>query len=228
MRESDGQKQKLPGKAKQMEPEGKSVTENIRLCPDGVYRWHYELNMLKNPTIILSVWKVLGVSFGAVFVLLLAIDLIDGTIRSAADLGRALMPFLILLAVFFVISIISYLILAAMYGWKYMVLFEMTEDYVRHIQMPRQFQKAQALGWLTMLSGRSAGKPAMAGLGLDVSARNTSVSEFKNVAVVKPRRRRNTIYVNQRLDRNQVYAGDADFDFVEKFILDHCVKAKVK
>jgi len=228
MRESDGQNQKPSGETKQGELQGKSVTENIRLCPDGVYRWYYELNMLRNPTIILSVWKVLGVSFGAGFALLLALDLFQGTIRSTADLRRAAMPFLILLAVFFVISILSYLILAAMYGWKYMVLFEMTEDCVRHIQMPKQFQKAQALGWLAMLSGRSSGKPAMAGLGLDISARNTSVSEFKNVEVIKPRRRRNTIYVNQRLDRNQIYAADADFDFVEKFILDRCVRAKVR
>ncbi len=215
-------------KTKQIAQQGWSVTENIRLCPDGVYRWHYELNMLRNPAIILSVWKVLGVSFGAGFALLFVVDLFRGTIQSTADLGRAVMPFLILIAVFFVISMISYLILAAMYGWKYMVLFEMTEDYVRHIQMPRQFTRSQALGWLTMQAGRSFGKPAMAGLGLTVSARNTSISEFKNVVVIKPRRRRNTIYVNQRLDRNQVYAGDADFDFVEKFILDHCVKAKVK
>ena len=113
-------------------------------------------------------------------------------------------------------------------GWKYMVLFEMTEEYVRHIQMPKQFKRAQALGWLAMLAGRSTGKPAMAALGLDISARNTSTSEFKNVEVIKPRRRRNTIYVNQRLDRNQVYAEDADFDFVERFIMDHCTRAKVK
>ena len=218
----------MRSETKQSEQQGKQVTKNIRLCPDGVYRWYYELNMLRNPAIILSVWKVLGISFGAAFALLLVIDLFRGTIQSAADMGRAVMPFLILLAVFFVISIISYLILAAMYGWKYMVLFEMTEEYVRHIQMPKQFKRAQALGWLAMLAGRSTGKPAMAALGLDISARNTSTSEFKNVEVIKPRRRRNTIYVNQRLDRNQVYAEDADFDFVERFIMDHCTRAKVK
>ena len=213
---------------KPLKQESKPVTENIWLCPDGVYRWCYELNMLRNPAIIVSVWKVLGISFGAGFALLLTLDFFQGTIQSAADLRRAAMPFLILLAVFFVISILSYLILAAMYGWKYMVLFEMTEDCVRHIQMPKQFQKAQALAWLAILSGKSSGQPAMAGLGLQVSSRNTSVSEFEKVAGIKPRRRWNTICVNQRLDRNQIYAGNKDFDFVEKFILDHCIKAKVK
>ena len=87
----------------QINPAGKQITENVWLCPDGVYRWHYELNMLRNPAIIFSVWKVLGISFGAAFALLLAADLFQGTIQSVSDLGRAVMPFMILLAVFFVI-----------------------------------------------------------------------------------------------------------------------------
>ena len=28
------------------------VTENILLCPDGKYRWVYEFEMLKNPTLL--------------------------------------------------------------------------------------------------------------------------------------------------------------------------------
>ena len=213
---------------KPIEQKGEPVTENIWLCPDGVYRWHYELNMLRNPTIILSVWKVLGVAFGAVFAFLLVIDLIQRNIGSVEDLAGIGKLFLIMIAIFLVLSVVSYLILAALYGWKYMVLFEMTEDYVRHIQMPKQFKKAQALGWLTLLAGIAAGKPAVAGLGLNVSSRNTSTSEFKNVEVVKSRRRWNTIHVNQLLDKNQVYAGDADFDFVEQFITARCKKAKIR
>ena len=50
---------------------------------------------------------------------------------------------MILAVVFFVLSIVSYLILAALYGGKYQVLFEMTEDSVTHIQMPKQFKKAE-------------------------------------------------------------------------------------
>lgn len=218
----------MSGETKQNERKGEKVTENIWLCPDGVYRWHYELNMLRNPTIILSVWKVLAVSFGAVFALLLAIDLIQRNIGSMEDLAGIGKLFLILTAVFICLSVVSYLILAAMYGGKYMVLFEMTEDYVRHIQMPRQFRKAQAMGWLALLAGIASGRPAAAAPGLIASARNTSTSVFKDVDVVRSRRRRSTIHVSQRLDKNQVYAEDADFDFVEKFIQDRCIRAKIK
>ena len=215
-------------KEKQIEGTGEPVSENIWLCPDGVYRWTYEFDMLKNPTILFSVWKVLGISFGAVYLFTLVVDLFQGAIRSWADLWSASKLFVLLAGVFLVISVISYIILAALYGWKYQVLFEMTDEYVRHIQMPRQFKKAEAIGWLTSFVGALAGKPYMMGLGSSVAAKNTSTSEFKNVETVKVRRRRHTIHVNQLLDKNQVYAEDGDFDFVEKFIKDRCVKAKLK
>lgn len=30
----------------------------IKHCDDGTYRWVYEFNMLKNPIIILTIWKI--------------------------------------------------------------------------------------------------------------------------------------------------------------------------
>ncbi len=213
---------------KQLERQGESVSENIWLCPDGVYRWVYEYDMLRNPGIMVTVWKVLGISFGAVFLFNLIVSLFGGDLKTMDDLWGIGKLFLILAGIFLVLSVVSYIILAALYGWKYQVLFEMTDEYVKHIQMPKQFKKAEAIGWLTAFVGALAHKPYMVALGSNVAARNTSTSEFKNVEIVKVRRKRHTIHVNQLLDKNQVYAEDADFDFVEKYILDRCVKAKVK
>ena len=132
---------------------GEKVTENIYLCPDGAYRWFYELDMLKNPTILITVWKVLGIAFGTVALFILIMDLFQGVIQSISDIFPAMKVILILLPVFFVISIVSYLILAWTFGWKYIVLFEMTDEYVKHIPTPKQFEKAQALNWLTVMVG---------------------------------------------------------------------------
>lgn len=208
--------------------QGQQVTKNIWRCPDGVYRWTYEYHMLRNPTILFTVWKVLGISFGAVFLFTLIIDLIQGVISSIADLWAASKVFVILAGVFFVLSILSYLILAAVFGWKYQVLFEMTEDSVTHIQMQRQVKKAEAIAWLTVIVGAAANRPTVAGAGLLSTAKSSSKSIFKEVETVKVRRKRNTIHVNQLFDKNQVYAEEADFDFVEKFITERCTKAKIK
>ena len=207
---------------------GEKVTENIYLCPDGAYRWFYEMDMLKNPTILFTVWKVLGIAFAAVALLLLVVDLFQGVIQSVSDILPAMKVILILVPVFFVISIISYLILAWTFGWKYIVLFEMTEEYVKHIPTPKQFERAQALNWLTVMVGVLAHKPTVMGAGMLAGAKSASTSVFRNVEFIRVRRKQNTIHVDQLLDKNQVYAEDADFDFVEKFIKDRCVKAKVK
>ncbi|MBQ9614086.1 MAG: hypothetical protein IJV14_16465 [Lachnospiraceae bacterium] len=57
---------------------GRKVTENIYLCPDGKYRWTYELQMLKNPTILITILKVILLSFGIVMAFLILINLIGG------------------------------------------------------------------------------------------------------------------------------------------------------
>ena len=206
---------------------GEKVTENIYLCPDGAYRWFYELDMLKNPTILITVWKVLGIAFGTVALFILIMDLFQGVIQSISDIFPAMKVILILLPVFFVISIVSYLILAWTFGWKYIVLFEMTDEYVKHIPTPKQFEKAQALNWLTVMVGALAHKPTIMGAGMLAGAKSSSTSVFKDVEFIRVRRKRNTIHVDQLLDKNQVYAEDADFDFVEKFIKGRCVKAKI-
>ena len=206
---------------------GQRVTENIWLCPDGVYRGTYEYNMLKNPTIMFTVWKVLGISIGVVLAFDLLVGLCDGNYQTSDDWKGLGQLFLILGGIMLVLSVIAYLILASLYGWKYQVLFEMTGDYVRHIQMPKQVKKAEAIGWLTAFVGALSGKPAMAGLGLHTATATTMTTELKNVAALKIRRGFNTIHVNQKLDRNQVYAENADFDFVADFLKRNCINAKV-
>ena len=54
------------------------------------------MNMLRNPTIIMTVWKVLGISLLIVAAFILVIDLVQGSVRSLVDLGGAAKLFFIL------------------------------------------------------------------------------------------------------------------------------------
>lgn len=207
--------------------QGERVTANIWRCPDGVYRWTYEFRMLKNPSAIYTVWAVLGISCGIVFLMMLLFQLFNGNLSTGAEwlsLGKML---LILAGILLVLSILGYLVLGAVYGWKYQVLFEMTEEYVRHIQMPKQFEKAEALGWLTAIAGAKTGSAAATGSGLSMASRSSMTTELKNVSLLRIRRGRETIHVDLKLDKNQVYAETADFDFVESFLKEHCVNARI-
>ncbi len=207
-----------------MAPDNSYQGKEVQLCADGKYRWVYEMNMVTNPTIFLTVFKIFfyiilagWIGFG------LFLYIIHGDWAGFLGMGKSM---LIVLAVMAVLTLLGVLVLAALYGGKYVVLFEMDEEQVKHIQLPRQVRKAQAVSMLTTLVGIASKNPTVAGAGLLSAGRNISISEFKNVRRVKARRALHLIKVNQFLNKNQVYVPGEDFDFVYDYIKSRCPNAK--
>ena len=196
--------------------------EEVRLCNDGKYRWVYEMHLLKNPTIFFTVLKVMMISVGIVWVFGLVIGLGDMSLDYFLFWTKLTG---IMLGIFVVLTIIGVLITAAILG-KYVVLFEMDEKEVVHIQMPRQVKKAEVIGFITVLVGAMAKNPTTMGTGMLAASKTKSTSVFTNVRRVKAYRKRNLIKVNQLFNKNQVYVADEDFDFVYDFIKSHCPQAK--
>ena len=181
--------------------------------------------MLKNPSILFDVYKVLGISFGIVWLFnVLLIGCEEGyTLKS---LWGVTSGFLVLMGVFLVIGYIAYVIVAWTYSWKYVVLFTLDEKEVVHQQMPRQVKKATVLGALTAMVGAVAGKPGVVGTGILSASRSTSTSVLAEVARIIPCRRLHLIKVNQLLNKNRIFVPDEDFDFVYDFLCKHCTKAQ--
>lgn len=197
----------------------------VTLYPDGKYRWVYEVSMLKNPSILFDVYKVLGICFGVVWLLILLLICVEDGF-TFKNIWNITSGFFLLYLVFLVIGYIAYVIVAWSYGWKYVVLFTLDEKELVHQQMPRQMKKARVLGALTALVGAVAGKPGVMGSGVLAASRSTLTSELANVERLIPRRRLNLIKVNQLLFKNRVFVPDEDFDFVYDFLCQHCLKAK--
>ncbi|MCR5156114.1 MAG: hypothetical protein K6C96_05500 [Butyrivibrio sp.] len=207
--------------------QGQKVTENIYLCPDGKYRWVYEFNMLKNPAILFTIWKIFGILILIQIGFSFIFALFEGGVSDWIS-GYLLSPgILIVPGILFVLSIIAYIIVAFLYGWKYMVLFEMNEEGVVHNQMPKQFEKAQGIAWLTTMAGLLAGNYTTAGAGMLASAKSNSVSTFEKVKMVAKKKGLHLIKVDESLEKNQVYAEDADFEFVWSYISARCPNAKI-
>ena len=129
-----------------------TIGNRVTLFPDGNYRWVYEVKMLTNPTILFDVYKVLGISFGVVWLFMLLINGCEGNL-TLGSIWEFSYGFLVLMAVFVVIGIVAYFIVAWVYDWKYVVLYTLNEKEVIHQQMPRQAKKAQVLGALTAMVG---------------------------------------------------------------------------
>lgn len=199
-------------------PNPEAFDNNVTLCPDGIYRWVYELNMFKNTAIIGTLLKIFG---GIALAIWLLMNIADGF---SNFLETTKVMFFIIIGMVVLVGL-SYLIVAAMNGGKYCVLFEMDETCLRHIQLPKQFKKAQVAGWIAMIAGAIAGNPTATGAGILAASRNSLVSEFPKVRNIKAYPARNLIKVNAPFSNNQVYVDDANFQFVLDFIRSHCPKA---
>lgn len=212
----------------QIDAKGGHVTENIVFGTDGKLHWYYEFKLLKNPTILKVLWKIFFWIFVAMWAFISIINIFDGlfNMKDFLDVSKV---FLLLLVGFEVLVAIGYLLYAAIQGFKYCVMFEMDEESVKHTQMPRQFKKAQAMSVITMLMGMASGKPGTVGTGMLAGSKQSMVSSWKAVRSIEIDAKHNVIKVNERLNKNQVYAEDADFQYVEDYIKSHVSKkCKVK
>ena len=196
----------------------------IRLCPDGKYRWYYEYPMLKNPVILFTVWKVMLITALAPALVVLFAGMSDGFLQAVKQF---FIVYGITFGIIFVLSCIAYFILAAAYGFKYIVLFEMDDAGVTHAQQGKQYDKAQAVSRITVLAGAANHDPRAMGTGFLAASRRTMTSAFKNVSRVIGQKRRGTIRVNQLFAKNQIYVKPEDYDFVWNYITARCKKAKI-
>ncbi|MCR5085423.1 MAG: hypothetical protein K6A65_07990 [Succinivibrionaceae bacterium] len=205
---------------------GEVPAERVQQGPDGTFRWRHDVPMLKNPVILITVYKVLALSVGIEFALVATIDCFANGF-DLEGLGELALVHACICLGLLALGALGYFIVAWSYGFKYSVRFEMDERVVRHIQMPHQFQRARALGKLTAMVGVIAGRPGTVGAGLLAASRNSSTSEFSHVSAIVVCRRLNTIKIRSGLFHNQVYVNDQDFDQVLAHIVAHCPQAKV-
>ena len=188
---------------------------SIVLDKDGKYHWYYEVNMFRNTAILGTVLKI----FGGIILVMWLLDLIFSGFE---DIWAVTKVMLLIFAGFVVLSLLGYAVVAGMYGGKYCVLFEMDDKGVSHAQLPKQFKKAQVMGFLTAMAG---GTPTAAGAGILAASRNSLYTAFEKVRSIKPLPRQHLIKVNAPMSKNQVYVEDQDYQFVLDFIRSHCLQS---
>lgn len=194
-------------------------TPNIQLCSDGVYRWFYSFDMLKNPTLLFTILNAMALTIAILF---LGVGIIDLIVGNDFPFSFKIMFFILLGALF--MGLLAYGILALLWGGSYLVTFEMDEKGVLHKQLPRQAKKVQNAALVGLLMANSIGQVSAAAAALQSGEKYSS---FSSLRTVKVWRRRDTIKLNALLDRNQVYALPEDYDFVMDYILAH-VPERVK
>ena len=199
--------------------------ERVTLCPDGKYRWVYEYPMMRNPVLFFTIIKILCLCALAPALVVFLSDI--GRSGLADAFLSAAKVFFITAAIMVVLSFLAFLIVAASYGWKYVVVFVMDEDGIDHIQQQKQMKKAQVIGILTALAGGAAGNPGRTGQGLLIASHGSLSSRFSAVRRIKGYPRSQVIKVNSLFSKNQVYVPCEDYDFVWDYITSRCPGAKI-
>ena len=198
-------------------------SERVLLCEDGKYRWTYPMNMLKNPTVYFTVCKIFGILGAIAFVTAYIGPVFRGDFSSIV---HDLKWWGVAVLVFLAISALAYLIVAAMYGGKYIVQFTMDENGLLHDQIPEQKKKAKVLGGAVAGAGVLGGRPGRVAQGGMIAAHTSLSSNFSKVRRIKAYPGRATIKLSEPFANNQVYTSKEDFDFVLNYLRQHCPNAK--
>lgn len=200
-------------------------SDRIQLCHDGKYRWTYEVNLYKNMSMFYDLMRVMGISFAIVLVFMFALQLYEG--MDWDKLLNTLWGFLLICAVLTMVGLIGYLIWACISGGRYAALFEMDEESVTHMQMPKTMERGKLIGAICMMIAVATENTTLAANTILASCVNAWKSEFKTVRKVTPKRRRHLIKVNELLTKNRIYVENMeDYEFVLDFIRQHCPRIK--
>lgn len=183
---------------------------------NGKYYWYYELNMFKNPTILLTLIKV----FGGIFVGIYLLVLLASMGNPGFDFFELTRTFGLIIAGFLMfVTLVYFLYAAVVLGSKYCVVFEMDKKTVTHTQLAKQFQRAQAAAGITVLLGMARGSLSTMATGMLAGSRGSMTTEFALVSRVRVRRRRNVIYLKEGFSWNQIYVPSEHFDEALRFML---------
>ena len=170
---------------------------------DGKYRWSYEISVLKNPMIFMTVWKILAVISAGIFVIIFLADLshperIPNNLKFCGIyfIGMTVMVWL------------GCLIYSLMIGGKYCAEFEMDEKGITHRQAEWQAERLK--------------KAMRFSLRYQTMTRTEISSDFSKVRRVRAYPKRNTIRLDEPFAHNQIFVPDEDFEFVRQFIISHC------
>ncbi len=212
-------------KKKKKQAKASVVYDNrVKMYQDGKYHWIHEVNLYKNPTVLIDVYKVLGLTMVIFWVFITCIQACADGI-SIETITFPLQITGVMIAIFAVLGLLGYLLFAVISGGKYVVHFTLDENGVVHEQTASSKKASQWVGLLTALVGIFAKKPGVVGSGMLAGSRTAMSTSFADVKKVKAYRWMNVIKVNQTLEKNRVYVNDEDFDFVYNFILSRCPKA---
>lgn len=198
------------------------VSRNVVLCTDGKYRWVYEMKLLKDFWVLGTILKIFGGIIGAGAVIFLIVELFG-----SHDYFGVLKMVGIMSAIFLALSVIGYLVYAAIMGGTYCVVYTMDDKSILQEQQMKQARKADLLADILTLAGALTGNMTTAGMGLSSARRTSMCSAFEGTKKVTGIGKKGLTKLDSPLSHDRIYCERDDFEFVWDYIRSRCIGAKV-
>lgn len=202
----------------------------VWLYPDGVYRWSYEKDLLKNRYEMNYILKIVALAFGLSWVLILATMLLalDGEAGWALGLVTAIClgGGLLTAGIVLLVQRIS----ARSRGGKDVISYEMDERGLRQIRSEASRGVDSALSAMTGVSGMVIGNAAVAGNSRGiVEGTHPDITDYGQVRKIDTCPKYDVIDVTLKGNyKCRVYVREADMPFVRDFIARRAAAARAK
>ena len=219
----EASKKKGSRKVRTVDGKDPYVSKNVVLCTDGKYRWVYEMSLLKDFSVF---WMVLKIFVG----IIIAFGVIAFIIELFGDHNYRFVfeAVGIMLAIFTVLSVLGYLLYAAVMGGKFCVLYTMDDKGILMEQQAKQAKKAEIIADLLVLAGALSGRVTTVGMGLSSARRTSMYSTFKGTKKLTAAAKKDLIKMDAPLDHNRIWCeDDEDYNFVWNYIKSRCEGAKI-
>ncbi len=190
----------------------------------GNISWIYEYNLWKEVAVFITILKVLLLSTLFPALVIFFVTLEEGFLKAIQVMAYV---YFITGVIILCLLMVSYIIVAIINGGKYIVLFELDEFGVNHIQMPHQYKKNNVLSMIGVVFGAIANNYTAIGANLLSISKKNMYTDFKKVKKIIINKKKKIIYLNETFNKNQIYIQANDFDYIKEIILSKSKNAKV-
>ena len=206
-----------------MPGEFNNYTARVTQGEDGVYRWYFDMDMFENKSMLYMLEKVnlftfLGVSIGGAL-LIMAVEGNASFARGILLIGLALGALMALL------YWIGFYIFAGLKRGNYRIHFAMSEEGIELVWSDRLKEGFALGGKVLSITGAAIGSRMVRGRWRPTLNEVSSVP-FSTVIRIRRYPRWNLLDLSVPGGKFQVYADNADIDWVESYILSRTRSAK--
>ncbi|MBQ9155418.1 MAG: hypothetical protein IJ137_01410 [Eubacterium sp.] len=204
-----------------------NTRETTRVYKDeyGVYHWVYRLPMFRNFSILKTVLKAMGICFLIPVLILVCLCVKNqGTMEDFLEVFGILA---IIAIAILIISVLSYLLVAALYGGNYVAIYTMDQQTITTAQPASQASRQAIIGLFTAATGVLGQNPGVYIAGLAGAARQVVQTSYKDIKSLKFIPEKGEIRIHSFLTWYTIYVTPDDFSLVAGYLEGQCLNAKI-